>query len=135
MPIDEGSAETQLDAFRTDGRTALMNAAAAGDEEQVRMLLDAGADIHAVDNDGDGALSYAMRSRSVAVLEMLIRRGANPNAVNNSTQHELSTVIHPCWQVRHKEAAMSDRLAVGNSTQRSLGALPRASQFLSEWAS
>lgn len=56
---------------RLYGRTALMLAAAAGHAEVVRLLLDAGAELNAVDADGATALSLAEANGHLDVLSAL----------------------------------------------------------------
>lgn len=57
----------------------------------IEALLDAGADIHAVDKNGVTALHHAVRFRSPAAVEVLLRRGA---AVNQTCKRSGSTALH-----------------------------------------
>lgn len=60
---------------RTRGETPLHRAAAFGDEEAIRLLLDAGADREAKDANGDSALSWASwHLRPASILRMLCYR-------------------------------------------------------------
>lgn len=61
---------------RTCGETPLHRAAAFGDEEAIRLLLEAGAKIDAKDAHGDSPLSWASwHLRPDAMLRMLLYRG------------------------------------------------------------
>lgn len=71
-----------LESLDDQGRTPLMIAAQAGDEETLRMLLSLGADVHARDGRGDGVLSYAARCRrggeyNLNRLALLVEKGAS----------------------------------------------------------
>jgi hypothetical protein len=56
----------------------------------IRCLLDAGADLHAVDKNGATALHRAVRTRSAAAVECLLQAGADPSVRN----HPGSTPFH-----------------------------------------
>ena len=57
---------------RTKGETPLHRAAAFGDEETIRMLLAAGAEIDSPDMHGDSPLAWASwHLRPVAILRLL----------------------------------------------------------------
>lgn len=62
------------------GDTALMWAAAAGHVDVVRLLIEAGADVRAVDNEGVTALHLARANGHAEVAAALIAAGADPNA-------------------------------------------------------
>jgi hypothetical protein len=60
---------------RTKGETPLHRAAAFGDEEEIQMLLDAGAKIDATDAHGDSPLSWASwYLRPIPILRKLLYR-------------------------------------------------------------
>ena len=50
--------------------------------KMIRCLLDAGADLHAVDKNGATALHRAVRTRSAAAVECLLQAGADPSTRN-----------------------------------------------------
>jgi ankyrin repeat protein len=54
-----------------EGFTALMTAAAEGQLEVVRLLLERGADPTLVDTDGDTALSFARQNGHTMVAQLL----------------------------------------------------------------
>jgi len=69
------------------GTTALMRAAQQGYPENVKALIDAGADINAVDDDGWPAL---MRADSVEVVRVLVNAGADLTIKNKDGETALS---------------------------------------------
>jgi ankyrin repeat protein len=58
------------------GATALMQAAGLGLAENVKLLLDAGADVHAMDNYGNTALSRAAEAEHTDIVSILKAAGA-----------------------------------------------------------
>jgi ankyrin repeat protein len=61
----------------------LMYAAGGGDVKMIKLLLDRGAKINAVDNDGDTALAAAVSRRaSPEVVQALLSAGARANVKN-----------------------------------------------------
>ncbi|MBR9824864.1 MAG: hypothetical protein GYB36_03565 [Alphaproteobacteria bacterium] len=78
-------AETRHDRYdyseREDFETPLARAAAHGEIDQVRALLDAGADPDVISEDGT-ALMAAIYSGHTDIARELVARGANPNIVS-----------------------------------------------------
>lgn len=60
-------------------RTALHYAAADGDVDEVRRLLEAGADANVQDADGWSPLHFAAQASSHGCTDALLRNGANPS--------------------------------------------------------
>ncbi|BCS92331.1 MAG: beta-barrel assembly-enhancing protease [Metallosphaera javensis (ex Sakai et al. 2022)] len=60
------------------GNTVLHLAVRNGMEEMVRLLLDAGADVNAVNNEGHTPLYYAILSCNQGIGKLLLDRGADP---------------------------------------------------------
>ncbi len=90
------------------GLTALLFAARQGEMESVKALLDAKADINAVDSDGNNALTLAILNTHYDLTQMLIDRGADPNAAakNGRTALYSAVEMHDVdWSPRpaHKE--------------------------------
>ena len=78
-----------------NGKTPLMFWAANGVIDQVRVLLDQGADVNAVDDDGDGVLRWALASRNAPIFSMLLNSGADANAASTSAAgHPGSCILH-----------------------------------------
>lgn len=63
------------------GRTALHQAAQAGDTHQMEALLAAGADINVRDGFGNTPLHLAAKAGRQPAVELLLKRGADPKAV------------------------------------------------------
>ncbi len=64
--------------------TALHAASWSGDGECVKLLLNAGASVHARDRDGETPLHKAAWRGHLEVVRMLLDRGANPQAKNRA---------------------------------------------------
>jgi ankyrin repeat protein len=62
-----------------NGQTALMRAAATGELQVAGALLDAGADIQALDKSGNNAVVKAAQQEHERVVELLLARGADRN--------------------------------------------------------
>lgn len=76
--IREGALKKNAQHHRLS-RTPLHHAATHGHLPMVRLLLDAGANIDALDIHGSSALHCALDNDKVDVAEYLIARGANPH--------------------------------------------------------
>jgi ankyrin repeat protein len=90
------------------GLTALLFAARQGEMDAVKALLDAKADINAVDSDGNNALTLAILNTHYDLTQLLIDRGADPNiaAKNGRTALYSAVEMHDVdWSPRpaHKE--------------------------------
>ena len=86
---DLAEAQKLIDARDTDinaleqGKTALTWAAAQGNEDAIKMLLSAKADVNAVDLDGNSPLMLAAKYGYPDVVQTLINAGANVNYSNS----------------------------------------------------
>jgi ankyrin repeat protein len=81
---DIATTKSLLATFRQQAITsplALNTASTHGRTEIMTLLLDAGADIEAVDDDGQTAYHHAARSLQLRSLKLLIERGANVGKV------------------------------------------------------
>jgi ankyrin repeat protein len=76
------AAKADVNAANKDGITALMNAAAAGRDGMVRLLLQNGAKVNARDTDGWSALTYAANGGESSVVKELIEAEADVNAAD-----------------------------------------------------
>lgn len=75
------------DAMAGKGYTPALHRAATEDTtENMRLLLDRGADINARDAVGTPAITYALRAMQLDQVEELLDRGADPRAVNRLGQ-------------------------------------------------
>ncbi len=66
------------------GLSPLLDAVRRNDVASVERLLDAGADLHSVDETGTTMLMYAALYAGPEVIQALIRRGADVNAANRA---------------------------------------------------
>jgi ankyrin repeat protein len=64
-------------------RPPLVDAAKSGNRDAVRVLLEQGASVNAVEADGTTALHYASYRDDLECADLLIRAGANVNAAND----------------------------------------------------
>lgn len=91
---------------RCNGITALFYAASLGDEQGVKLLLDAGADIHSrttcKPGTGESILHMACGSFANDVVALLIRRGANVNVTGTYPMGQ--TAMHIAAQYNNAEA-------------------------------
>ena len=78
MIFDTGG--TEPDWKTRAGETALMSAAAFGNTEKVKMLIEKGADVNAQYEDGWTPLMVAAMEGHTKTAEVLIEKGANVNA-------------------------------------------------------
>lgn len=74
-----------LDVRDAQGRTPLINAAAAGQTGTVRALLERGADVDATAADGRTALILAVQAGQMETIQALIAAGANLNMASRGT--------------------------------------------------
>lgn len=86
-PEGSGSeSEVDPDAGQAELDRALRSAAGAGDLEEVRQLLDQGADVHAAGRGGVTPLIAAAYENRVDVARVLIEAGADVNIQDNTRQ-------------------------------------------------
>jgi uncharacterized protein len=76
------------------GVTPLHGAAQYNGVETVRVLLDAGADVNAIDDEGNTPLMYALRSpwTTPEVVQLLRDRGGDPTIENHQGNSPLSRI-------------------------------------------
>lgn len=72
--------KAKVDARDAHGRTALLEALAAGHAAIAQVLLDAGASVDAADEEGRTALLEAARSPNAALLPLVLARHPDPSA-------------------------------------------------------
>lgn len=76
--------KAQVDALDEKGRTALHLAAASGQLEFVKALLEAGADVNSCGGDRATPLLLAATNGHAAVVAVLMAHGGNPRALDNN---------------------------------------------------
>ena len=105
--------------------TGLHLACASGHLDCVRVLLDAGANVHATDGWGRTPLMYAS---DFEVLELLLRRGANVHQTGDAMTKW--TTLHQCahagWDERAVEVLVSGGVDLEAKSGRNLTALMEA---------
>jgi hypothetical protein len=80
-----------IDARTSQGRTALHYAAAEGQGAVMHVLLDAGADVHSLDNGGQTALHIVAAQGHGTCVKMLLDAGADPTLTDS---HGDSALAH-----------------------------------------
>lgn len=65
-----------------NGNTPLLQAALEGNAMMVERLIEAGADLYAVNNDFNGVLFNACYADATEIIELLVRAGADVNDTN-----------------------------------------------------
>lgn len=100
--LEQNTWDKLLTCIDSDGRTALMVAAAGNHPDVVELLINLGADVHYVGwkPDGGSALHEAVRNQSsTGLIETLLRRGVSPLVKNASGFTALDYAIQgkdPC---------------------------------------
>ncbi len=102
------------------GLTALLFAARQGEIETAKALLDAKADINAVDSDGNNALTLAILNTHYDLTQLLIDRGADPNIASKNGRTALYSAVemHDMdWSPRpaHKEVDKTTSMEIIHS--------------------
>jgi len=67
-----------VDGEEEEGDTAVMYAAARGDVDMVKRLMDAGADIKLTNREGQDALDFAFHAANQEVIDFLLPMFPNP---------------------------------------------------------
>lgn len=81
---DLEAANIAADTVHSNGKTALMQAAKAGDREAVEHLIQIGADINRTNNNGGTPLMYAVLGGNLDIVRLFIRMGVNLDTVANN---------------------------------------------------
>lgn len=76
-----------------NGDTALTLSASRGDNEMVRLLINAKADLNLVDNNHNSALMIATKDGASETVKLLIAANANPTIKNKAGQSALDLAI------------------------------------------
>ena len=118
MLLEQG-ASVDSTARRLNGVTPLHLAAFAGRAEVVRLLLESGASVHAVDRAANTPLHLSATAGHVAVSRLLLERGASVRAVANDG----ATPLQVCPENKEELREMLARRAVESSPQSVLGAV------------
>ncbi|MEO6368358.1 MAG: ankyrin repeat domain-containing protein, partial [Steroidobacteraceae bacterium] len=81
-----------VDARRPDGSTPLQWAAYGGDVAEAKRLIDAGADVRAVNNYGVNAMLLAADIANTQLIQLLLKHGADPKSANADGETALHLV-------------------------------------------
>ena len=98
---EEEAARPRAAPVLEGGRTPLHNASRDGDLDEVRRLLEAGADIEARDNEGETPLHDACWNGHLEIARLLLDRGADATAVDNDGETPFGLAI----EYDHQEVA------------------------------
>jgi ankyrin repeat protein len=82
--LANGAGPAVIEFRKTIGRTPLITAAIAGRERCAELLIDAGAQLEAMDDHGETALFGASDTNHPAVVSLLLTAGANVDAFSSS---------------------------------------------------
>jgi len=95
------------------GRTLLHLAAADGNIDLIRRLLDLGAEVEARDKRGETPLSYAIEAGSSPVVNLLLEAGADSLAIDYYGRSSLYYSLEQQWPEESDYApALADQLAI-----------------------
>lgn len=95
------SHETTIYSRNNDGETPLHLMTTLGLEDGVVLLLDAGADINAIDNNGNTSLHEAISEFRHLIVPILVERGADIHIRNNQGESSLDLAKeHPFFATR-----------------------------------
>jgi ankyrin repeat protein len=108
-----------VDAKQPDGATALHWAAHWSDREIAALLIDAGADVNAVNDYGVTPLSLAATNANAPMISLLLAHGANANAALPSGETVLMTAAYT-GNAAIVEALIRAGAAV-NATEHTMG--------------
>ncbi|MDZ7840702.1 MAG: ankyrin repeat domain-containing protein [Gammaproteobacteria bacterium] len=78
---DPATAHNGVDRVHSNGKTALMAAAKAGDSERMRALLEQGVDVNQPNKNGGTAIMYAVLSGKSEPVSLLLEHHAHVDAV------------------------------------------------------
>jgi ankyrin repeat protein len=82
--VDQSSGRAAANEAEPDGTTALHWAVHGRNDEAVRDLVRAGANVDAVNRYGESALSLAVRDANASLVEFLLQSGADPAAAERA---------------------------------------------------
>ncbi len=122
-PVEQGDAEMlrwlletlEMNVNQKDelGDTALMVAASRGNAECVRLLIQAGADIHQKNISGERAVAL---SKSPEVAKLLIDAGADPNEMDSQTRALITRLpMDEVFHATREEYLATKHLVFGNA--------------------
>lgn len=96
--LSHGYPTDDIDAPLDNGITPLMRASKLGEAAAVFQLLQAGADLHAINIDGNNALWMACVGESIATMDLLIRAGI---AVDHQNDNGANCLMYAASTGKH----------------------------------
>jgi uncharacterized protein len=90
---ERGFAVDSLESRAFNGNTPLLQAALEGDIKMVKLFVDAGADLYAVNNDYNGVLFNACYADSAAIIRILVAAGADLDDINEEGETALMYAV------------------------------------------
>jgi uncharacterized protein len=85
---------TELDHAKSDGKTALHEAALHGRVDAIEWLVSKGADLESLDDHQRTPLYFALASGDVTCIEAMMKAGARPNAQKPTAARVLDGFVH-----------------------------------------
>ena len=123
-----------LEKNNDEGKTPLNSACSHPQELQdlerylqvCRLLLEAGADVHALDQDKQSPLHMACKNVNPEVVDLLLARGACVNEMDYGGQAPMHNVLKVvCYKISHKPERVVRSLLNHGSIRVWPGALPK----------
>ncbi|XP_067109451.1 ankyrin repeat and SOCS box protein 10 isoform X2 [Osmerus mordax] len=127
-----------LDKKNDEGKTPLNSACSHPQELQdlerylrvCRLLLEAGADLHAVDQDKQSPLHMACKNVNPEVVDLLLARGACVNEMDYGGQAPMHNILKVvCYKLSHKPERVVRSLLNHGSIRVWPGALPKVLKY------
>ncbi|KAK6339219.1 hypothetical protein TWF718_008641 [Orbilia javanica] len=135
-----GTLHVNIDVRDVEGRTAMAHAVSEGHQRILELLIDAGADVNAVDNDAETTLRMAVLGSHLNIADFLVKNGADVNAINNAGEAAIHIAVEKGYQetidlliknganvnVKSKAGSVALQVAAANGYREIVGLLLRS---------